>query len=93
MADTTHDWGADTAPKASVKLADEVPASVVQEMTERMADLVADSAARYFNGDIKAAWPLKPFCSNRWRAILPRTIPSALSQQTFCWTQPYQGSS
>ncbi|HEY9133052.1 MAG TPA: hypothetical protein VIM98_14965 [Dyella sp.] len=55
MADTNHDRAAGEATPTNVRLADDVPAHAVQEMTERMASLVAESAARYFNGDIKAA--------------------------------------
>lgn len=53
MADATHDQATHAATQADVTL--EVPAHAIQDMTERMASLVADSAARYFNGDIKAA--------------------------------------
>ena len=55
MANANHDQAVDAAAKASVKLVGDVPAHAVQEMTQRMASLVAESAARYFNGDTKAA--------------------------------------
>jgi hypothetical protein len=55
VANANHDQAINVATQASVKLVSDVPAHAVQEMTERMASLVADSAARYFNGDTKAA--------------------------------------
>jgi hypothetical protein len=55
MTDTTLDRTADAVVQASVETVGGVPAHAVQEMTKRMAGLVTDSAARYFNGDIKAA--------------------------------------
>ncbi|BDU22182.1 hypothetical protein [Dyella sp. GSA-30] len=55
MVDSTHDQAADAAIQASVKLIGDVSAHAVQDMTERMASLVAESATRYFNGDTKAA--------------------------------------
>jgi hypothetical protein len=55
MADATRDQVTDAVTQASVKVGVDVPAHALQEMTERMAGLVAESAARYFNGDTKAA--------------------------------------
>ncbi|HEX7813777.1 hypothetical protein [Dyella sp.] len=55
MVDLTNDQHADAIKQAVQALASDIPASAVQDMTDRMAGLVADSAARYFQGDIKAA--------------------------------------